>query len=500
MSLCVFALVASEFMPVSLLTPIANDLRITEGMAGQGITISGAFAVMTSLSISALAGTVDRKKLLLLLTVLMGISGAVVALASNYLTYMAGRALIGVVIGGFWSMSAAMAIRLVPGSQVPKALAIFNGGNALATVIAAPLGSYLGAIVGWRGAFFALVPVALIALAWQWIALPSMKAGARAAGSGNVFKVIRSRSVAFGMAGCGAFFMGQFALFTYLRPFLETVTHVSVSTLSLILLVIGVAGFIGTLIIGPILKRGLYGPLITIPILMSMIAVALIPLGGSLVSVAVLLGTWGLMATATPVGWWSWIAEALPHDAEAGGGLMVAVIQLAIALGSTVGGVLFDASGYRSTFVASASVLLIGAFLTFQTSRAHAQPDAAQASMRSEESRMWMTVGERRFAITLADTKAARAFAGMLPLTMDMADLNDNEKHAELTKALPTNASRPGTIRNGDLMLWGSRTLVVFYQTFESSYSYTRLGHVDDPVGLAQAFGRRDVRVMFSRN
>jgi predicted MFS family arabinose efflux permease len=139
MSLCVFALVASEFMPVRLLTPIANDLRITEGMAGQGIAISGAFAVMTSLSISALAGTVDRKKLLLLLTVLMGISGAVVAVASNYLTYMAGRTLIGVVIGGFWSMSAAMAIRLVPGSQVPKALAIFNGGNALATVIAAPL-------------------------------------------------------------------------------------------------------------------------------------------------------------------------------------------------------------------------------------------------------------------------------------------------------------------------------------------------------------------------
>jgi predicted MFS family arabinose efflux permease len=171
MSLCVFALVASEFMPVSLLTPMASDLMLTEGMAGQGIAISGAFAVLTSLSISALAGTLDRKKLLLMLTLLMGISGAVVAQAPSYGIYMAGRALIGVVIGGFWSMSAATAIRLVPSSQVPKALAIFNGGNALATVIAAPLGSYLGSIIGWRGAFFALVPVALIALAWQWIAL-----------------------------------------------------------------------------------------------------------------------------------------------------------------------------------------------------------------------------------------------------------------------------------------------------------------------------------------
>ena len=112
---------------------------------------------------------------------------------------------------------------------------------------------------------------------------------------------------------------------------------------------------------------------------------------------------------------------------------------------------------------------------------------------------MWMTVGERRFAITLADTEAARAFAAMLPLTMDMADLNGNEKHAELPKALPTHASRPGTIRNGDLMLWGSRTVVVFYLSFDSSYAYTRLGRVDDPSGLAQALGRRDVRVVFSR-
>ncbi len=102
---------------------------------------------------------------------------------------------------------------------------------------------------------------------------------------------------------------------------------------------------------------------------------------------------------------------------------------------------------------------------------------------------MWMTVGERRFAITLADNPAARAFAALLPLTLDMAELNNNEKYADLPQALPTNASRPGTIRNGDLMLYSSNTLVIFYLTFDSSYSYTRLGRVDDPAGLAQALG-----------
>ena len=129
-----------------------------------------------------------------------------------------------------------------------------------------------------------------------------------------------------------------------------------------------------------------------------------------------------------------------------------------------------------------------------------AAPDAAQAAKRSEESRMWMTIGERRFAITLADTEAARAFVAMLPLTLDMEELNGDEKKNELPGPLPTDASRPGTIRNGDLLLWGSRTVVVFYLSFESSYAYPRLGRVDDPSGLPQSLGRHDVRVVFSRN
>ena len=369
MTLCVFALIASEFMPVSLLTPMATDLHISEGLAGYGIAISGAFAVLTSLTISRLAGSMDRKRLLLLLTALMCASGLVVGLAPNYTVYMIGRALIGVVIGGFWSMSAALAMRLVPSASVPKALAIFNGGNALATVVAAPLGSYLGSVIGWRGAFFCLIPVALIALLWQWISLPALPAAPRKSSAGNVFALFKSRRVAFGMLGAGLFFMGQFVLFTYLRPFLETVTRVDVSMLSIILLVIGVAGFIGTVVIGSVLKSGLYRVVITIPLLMAIIAVALIGMGSSVVATFVLLGLWGLIATAAPVGWWSWLARTLPDDAEAGGGLMVAVVQLSIASGSTIGGLLFDGSGYRLTFFASAALLVLAALMTWLTSR-----------------------------------------------------------------------------------------------------------------------------------
>ncbi|HEL3173687.1 TPA: MFS transporter [Stenotrophomonas maltophilia] len=362
LSLGAFALVASEFMPVSLLTPIATDLHVSEGQAGQAIAVSGGFALVTSLLVSPLAGQLDRKWLLLGLTTAMILSGTLAALAPSFPVFMLGRALIGVAIGGFWAMSAATAMRLVPSHQVPRALAIVNGGNALATVIAAPMGSYFGAIIGWRGAFFSLVPVAVVALLWKIAALPSMKATAGRA-SWNVFALLKRPPVAWGMAGVSLFFMGQFSLFTYLRPFVEGTLHVSPSTLSLLLLLMGAAGLAGTLLIEPFVHKALFRTLVLLPALMAVVAVCMILLGNTLPRVAVLFALWGLLGTSAPVAWWSWLARTLPDDGEAGGGLMVAVVQMAIAVGATVGGLLLDHQGYRATFWFSA-VLLLGSVVT----------------------------------------------------------------------------------------------------------------------------------------
>jgi len=380
MSLAAFVLVASEFMPVSLLTPIAADLHITEGQAGQGISVSGLFALFTSLLIASVATRVERKPLLLSLTLLMILSGTVVAFAPNYWVFMIGRALIGVAIGGFWSLSAATAMRLVPNDQITRAMAIVNGGNALATVIAAPLGSFLGALIGWRGAFLCVIPVAIVACVWLLLSLPAMKSHS-GSGSGNVFRLMKNVPVALGMVAVSVFFMGQFMLFTYLRPFLETVTHVSVSMLSLMLLVLGLAGLAGTFLIEAFLKNSLHRTLIVIPILMAMIALALVSFGSSAATTTVLLGAWGLVATAAPVGWWTWLARTLPDSAEAGGGLMVAIIQLAIASGATVGGLVFDFSGYRATFELSAALLGVAAVLAFLAASVATRESSALANI-----------------------------------------------------------------------------------------------------------------------
>lgn len=110
---------------------------------------------------------------------------------------------------------------------------------------------------------------------------------------------------------------------------------------------------------------------------------------------------------------------------------------------------------------------------------------------------MKIKLGNRTFTATLYNNAAADSFKALLPLRVNMVELNGNEKYVELSRSLPINASNPGTIQAGDLMLYSSSTLVLFYKTFSTSYSYTRLGRIDDPAALAAAVGTVNVTVTF---
>ncbi len=356
MAMCVAMLIASEFMPVSLLTPIASDLGATQGMAGQAISISGLFAVVTSLLIPAVASHFDRRHVLIALTGVMLASLVLIAAAPNFAVLMVARSLLGVTVGGFWALATATVMRLVPAESIPKALGLMYTGNAVAAAFAAPIGSYFGAIIGWRGTFWALTPFVVANLVWQWASLPAMPPQA-ANPVGKVLGLLKRPNVAFAMAGVMLSFGGAFATFTYLRPFLETYTNVTVPQLSLLLLGLGAAGFLGTYGATVMLGRHLYALLRWLPLALGAATLVLLAVGHMLWAVAVALIAWGALNAAIPVAWSTWLSKGIADEPESGGGLLVAAIQLAIMLGAALGGVLLDHLSIMATLLGGAAML-----------------------------------------------------------------------------------------------------------------------------------------------
>ncbi len=310
----------------------------------------------------------DRKAVVLLYTGVLVVSSLAVALAPNFAVFLLGRALVGISIGGFWSLSTAILARLASKSDLPKAIALLQGGTAFAVVVAAPLGSFLGGLIGWRGTFFVTVPIALAALVWQFVVLPKMPATATVS-VGKIFGLLRNRTFAIGMAATGLAFIGQNALSIYLRPFLEGVTGLQVNVLSMVLLGLGLGGPAGTSLIGFVVRRHLATLLIGLPSVLAVIAVLLIALGPFAAATASLLVVWGFFSTPIPVAWNTWMAGIIPGELEAAGGLQVALIQLAIAGGAFAGGVLFDTAGWWSPFLLAACLLTGSALLAALASR-----------------------------------------------------------------------------------------------------------------------------------
>jgi predicted MFS family arabinose efflux permease len=362
MALCVAMLIASEFMPVSLLTPMAAGLHATEGQTGQAISISGLFAVAASLLITTAAGKLNRKWVLVAMTAFMLASLVLVAAAPNFAVLMIGRALLGICIGGFWALATAVIMRLVHESEVPKALALMYGGQAIAAAFAAPIGSYLGGMFGWRAVFWALTPIVAVNLVWHMVALPSLPARRRQ-DFRAMFDLLKRPYFLRGLIASMLSWGSAFTMFTYLRPFLEQVTGVDVTTLSILLLVLGCAGFVGTWASGRFL-HGSVARLLKLPaLLMGGCTLGLLLMGRSVIAAGLFLAIWGAMNTAMSVIWMTWMSQNADDAPEAAGSLMVAAIQSSILLGAILGGLLLDGISISATFIGSLALAGIGTAL-----------------------------------------------------------------------------------------------------------------------------------------
>ncbi|MBK0000682.1 MFS transporter [Erwinia sp. S38] len=356
----VFGLLTAEYLPASLLTPMAADLGVTEALAGQAVTVTAVVALFAGLLVPRLTRDFDRRKVLLGFTVLMIASNLLVALSSSLAVLLVMRILLGIALGGFWSMAAAVAMRLVPGERVPRALSIIFSGIAVGTVVSIPLGSYLGGLYGWRSAFFAAAAVGGITMIFQLFTLPGM-APRKMMSTASVMGLLRRPGIAIGMTGCVIAHTGQYALFTYIRPAIENLAHVNVDRLSVMLLGFGVANFFGTLLAGWLMEKSLRLTLIVMPALVGFAALSMILLPVHETVLMLLVALWGMAFGGVPVAWSNWVARAVPDQAETAGGMVVAAVQSSIAAGAALGGLLFGFSGVNGVFITSGCLMFIAA-------------------------------------------------------------------------------------------------------------------------------------------
>ncbi|HBR1126498.1 TPA: purine ribonucleoside efflux pump NepI [Klebsiella pneumoniae] len=359
---CVACLITVEFLPVSLLTPMALDLGISEGMAGQSVTTTAFVAMFSSLFITTVIGKTDRRYVVILFSLLLTLSCLLVSFADSFTLLLLGRACLGLALGGFWAMSAWLTMRLVPMRVVPKALSIIFGAVSIALVIAAPLGSFLGGLIGWRNVFNGAAVMGVLCTLWVLKALPSLP-GESASQQQNMFGLLKRPGVMAGMCAIFMAFAGQFAFFTYIRPVYMTLAGFDVDGLTLVLLSFGIASFIGTSLSSVLLKRSVKAALAIAPLVLTACAVALVLWGESKIIASTVAIIWGFAFALIPVGWSTWITRSLSDQAEKAGSIQVAVIQLANTCGAAVGGIALDHLGLLSPLVLSGILMLFTGLL-----------------------------------------------------------------------------------------------------------------------------------------
>jgi DHA1 family purine ribonucleoside efflux pump-like MFS transporter len=352
LSLGIFAIVMSEFLPASLLPRIADDLRVSDGAAGQAVSVTAFAAALSALLISVVLPRADRRRVKIGLTLLAIVSNLIVAVAPNLYVLLPARLLLGVALGGFWAMATSMAAHLVPAHHLGRALTVINSGVAAATVAAVPLGAWLGDIWGWRGVFLLGAGVALLALIVQAAALPSVTpaggSGLRALGS-----VLRSRVVLIGLLAILLIFGGHFSGFTYIRPAAESLSGIDAGGFAALLLVFGLANFLGTALAGPLADTSPRTGVFLFPAALGAGMLVMNLTGGSLAGLFIAAVIWGFGFGGVPTTVLSWGARTQPERLEQIGGAIVTVCNIAIALGAIVGGVVVDG-------VAAGTPLLVG--------------------------------------------------------------------------------------------------------------------------------------------
>jgi predicted MFS family arabinose efflux permease len=362
-----FVLVAAEFLPPSLLPAMAASLGVSEGQAGQTVTVTALAGLVAAPVIGLLFPRLDRRTLLMVLALAATVSNVAVAISSNLVLLLVARLLLGAALGGFWAMSLAVAARLSTPNRFGRAVMLINTGTTMATVAGVPLGIWLGSITDWRVVFAAMAVVTVIVAIGLRLALPAVPAGS-GTGLRALGQTLATRGIAWALTGHVLTVMANFLAFTYIRAAFARLPELDAAAVALLLAVFGVGGVAGNFGIGLLVDKHLRWLRFAVPLLLSASigVVALAP--ASTVLLGLVVGLWGFAFGAWLPVITTWLARVVPERMESGGGLLVAGFQLAIMLGAAVGGLIVDGVGVSVALTVATISALVGAVL-FGTAR-----------------------------------------------------------------------------------------------------------------------------------
>ncbi|MGX7877062.1 MFS transporter [Mesorhizobium sp. ORM6] len=365
LALGTFGLVSAELLPASVLTPLAHDLHVTEGAAGQTMTATAIAAAISAPTIAFITKRLDRSVVLWAMMLLQILSNLLAVLAWSLPVFLATRVVLGIALGGFWSISASLARRLVPNHLLPRALSIILTGVSVAIVCTPPIGAYVGDIWGWRATFMIVAAVNAVTLLVQFITLPTLPP-IEMAGLRGLLNVIKKPTIRVALLVVLLVASGHFASFTYVRAYLEKIPALHIETISLLLLISGLCGFFGNLAGAYLAKHSLKAVAALPPLLMAIAAVSLLMPGASASASAIAVAVWSFGFGAVPVGVQTWmVLRAVPEQAESAGVLMTSTFQIAIAAGAIFGGLLVNNAGVASVFAYSAVATFLAALTVF---------------------------------------------------------------------------------------------------------------------------------------
>ncbi|MDI3424242.1 MFS transporter [Streptomyces luteolus] len=358
-TLGIFALMTSELLPVGLLTPIGSALDVSEGTVGLMVTVPGIVAAISAPLVTVATGKIDRRLVLAVLIAIVGLANLASAFATSFTVVLVARFLIGISVGGFWSLAGGIALRLVPEKHVARATAVIFGGVETASVLGVPAGTLMGDLSGWRSAFAAVGILGLSSLACMVFLMPKVRPE-QSITFADLPKVFKSNAaVRVGIAMTFLVITGHFIAYTFVRPILLG-DGIDGSLIGALLLTFGVAGICGNFIAGSLIVKRIRETVLGIAVVITAALVLLAVTDTNTFTAGAILVLWGLGYGAVPVTFQTWVLNAAPDASEAASSLYVSMFNLSIALGALFGGLAVD-------HIATTSVLWIGGGLAIVT-------------------------------------------------------------------------------------------------------------------------------------